>query len=246
MSEGAAQKVACENCHHVDVPAYDGKCSVCAAPLQQKGNGMTREELQSLLPLPGEETTAEEPLAAAAPEAELTAEDVIPEVEAEDPYCGFCGVTVSEEDVTCSRCALPLGEQEQEDEREKEGDDEEGDDDGEGDDADDAEGGEDKKKLLLDKSRRKVEAFNQPKTLTALEEATFYVDLARQLDETQIKDLAAHVAWGDEGSLAAKPPRWLPEQYRVDWSKLVNAGQPKTLMSTITALRGVVGSRGTF
>jgi hypothetical protein len=242
MSDGAAHKTACKSCHHVGVPAFDNKCEVCAAPVPQEGNGMTKEELQALLPLPGEEIAVDEPVAVAESEAGVTAEDAIPEVEAEDPYCGFCGVTVSEEDETCLRCALPLGEQEQEDDKEKEGDDEEG---KEGDDAegDDAEGEEDEKKLLLDKSRRKVESFKQPETMSALEEATFYVDLARQLDETQIKDLAAHVAWGPEGSLAAKPPRWLPEQFRVDWSKLVGAGQPKTMMGAITALRGVIGSR---
>lgn len=240
MSDGAAHKTACKNCHHVGAPAYDDKCEVCAAPIPQEGNGMTKEELQALLPLPGEEITAEEPSAVAESGAVTTAEGTIPEVGAEDPYCGFCGVDVSEEEETCPRCALPLGEQEQEDDKEKEGDDEEGDD-AEGDDAEDEEG--ESKKLLLDKARRKTESLKRPKTLTALEEATFYVDLARQLDENQIKDLASHVAWGPEGSLAAKPPRWLPEQFRIDWSKLVGAGQPKTMMGAITALRGVIGSR---
>ena len=231
MSEGAAQKVACKNCQCVDVPAFDGKCQVCAAPLQQKGNGMTKEELQSLLPLPEEEAATEGYLFADSPEAALAVEGHAKE----DPYCGFCGFDVSEEEVMCPRCALPLSEQEDD---EEDGEDKEG-----GEEGDDEEG---EKKLLLDKSRRKAESFNRPQSLTSIEEATFYVDLARQLDESQIKDLAAHVAWSDQESLADKTPRWLPEQYRVDWSKLVNSGRPKTMMSAITALRGVVGSRGSF
>lgn len=178
------------------------------------GENMDREELKNLLPLPEEQAEVEAEL----PEGEEAVEAC---EEEEDLHCTFCGFDFVEAVDTCPRCATPqLIEDEHEDDGEEDG--EEGDED------------EKEKKLLLDKSKK----------LSAEEEARFYMDLASVMEERQISELAAQIVWGEEESIPVKAPRWVPEPYKEDWDKAVDAGKPKTMLSAVSCFRGVIGAKG--
>lgn len=236
-------KVICKECGVSGSPAFDGKCAECgcAFPTEGAGMTMTKEELRSILPLPGENE----------PDTSADALSFLSDIRQEavvNPYCGFCGISVTEEATICSRCSMPIKEAQEDDENDEDEEDDTKGDGGEEDDGDDEEDDEEenaKKKVLLDRTKRKGSMRENYHILTPIEEAAFYIDLSRGLSEGQVGDIAAHIAWGDQNKFDEDiTPHWLPDEYRIDWAKLAEAGKPRTMLGAVSALRGVISSRG--
>ena len=160
--------------------------------------------------------------------------------------CGLQGIAEDTED--CPRCGEGLVQEAKSDDDEDEDDDPDADpdDDEEGDDD-----GDDKKKVLLDKGKKKNEAILSP-----VDEARVLMDIATALheegNERGLKQLAAHTVWGernedqdidDHAALAETAPGWVPEAAKEDWKNTVLSGRPRTMMGAIAAFKGVIASR---